>query len=129
MVEVVAARIWNGEKFLICQRAPEKSQGMLWEFVGGKVESGETKPQALIRECQEELAVTLKVGKEVTEVTHIYPNISIHLTLFDCVIENGTPQMLEHHDMQWITPAQIEQYPFCPADAEMIEQIKNKEAR
>lgn len=129
MVEVVAARIWNGEKFLICQRAPEKSQGMLWEFVGGKVESGETKPQALIRECQEELAVTLKVEKEVTEVTHIYPNISIHLTLFDCVIENGTPQMLEHHDMQWITPAQIEQYPFCPADAEMIEQIKNKEAR
>lgn len=128
MVEVVAARIWQDKKFLICQRAPEKSQGMLWEFVGGKVEPGETKQQALIRECQEELDITLDVGKEVTDVTHIYPNISIHLTLFDCVIVKGTPTKLEHHDIRWITEDEIPQYPFCPADAEMIQQIQNKEA-
>lgn len=128
MVEVVAARIWDHDTFLICQRAPEKSQGMLWEFVGGKVEPGETKQEALVRECQEELAITLQVGKEVTDVTHVYPNISIHLTLFDCHIIKGTPTMLEHHAIRWIKEDETADYPFCPADAEMLKQIQNKEA-
>ena len=60
--EVVAALIWNGDRFLICQRPRNKARGMQWEFVGGKVEPGETKEQALIRECQEELGVTVSVG-------------------------------------------------------------------
>lgn len=59
MTEVVAALIWDKDKFMICQRPAHKARGLLWEFVGGKVEPGETKEQALIRECQEELAVTL----------------------------------------------------------------------
>lgn len=130
MVEVVAARIWKEDQFLICQRAREKSQGMLWEFVGGKVEPGETKEQALVRECKEELDIILSVGREVTDVTHIYPNISIHLTLFDAVIKEGTPIKLEHNDIRWIKEEEISQYPFCPADAEMIENIyKNKGAQ
>ena len=62
MTEVVAALIWDQDKFMICQRPAHKARGLLWEFVGGKVEPGETKEQALIRECQEELAVTLNVG-------------------------------------------------------------------
>ena len=62
MTEVVAALIWNQDKFMICQRPPHKARGLLWEFVGGKVEPGETKEQALIRECREELAITLDVG-------------------------------------------------------------------
>ena len=63
MTEVVAALIWEGEKFMICQRPAHKARGLLWEFAGGKVEPGETKQQALIRECREELAVTLSVGE------------------------------------------------------------------
>ena len=62
ITEVVAALIWQGDKFMICQRPAYKARGLLWEFVGGKVEPGETKEQALIRECREELAVILSVG-------------------------------------------------------------------
>ena len=76
MTEVVAALIWEGEKFMICQRPAHKARGLLWEFVGGKVEPGETKEQALIRECREELAVTLSVGDLFMDVVHEYPDIT-----------------------------------------------------
>lgn len=68
MTEVVAALIWDRDKFMICQRPAHKARGLLWEFVGGKVEPGETKEQALIRECREELAVTLSVGDVFMDV-------------------------------------------------------------
>ena len=73
MTEVVAALIWQGEKFMICQRPAHKARGLLWEFVGGKVEPGETKEQALIRECREELAVTLSVGDIFMDVATNIP--------------------------------------------------------
>ena len=82
MVEVVAALIWQGDKFMICQRPKDKARGLLWEFVGGKVEQGETKEQALIRECKEELDIILTVGDVFMDVTHEYPDITVHLTLF-----------------------------------------------
>ena len=123
MVEVVAALIWADNKFMICQRPAHKARALLWEFVGGKVESGETKEQALVRECQEELAVTISVGDVFMEVTHEYPDITVHLTLFNATIGEGTPQKLEHNDIQWITPAQIPNYNFCPADEEILQKI------
>ena len=120
MTEVVAALIWKGDKFMICQRPAHKARGLLWEFVGGKVEPGETKEQALIRECQEELAVTLSVGDVFTDVVHEYPDITGHLTLFNATIAEGIPQKLEHNDIRWITPEEIPNYDFCPADEEML---------
>ena len=123
MVEVVAALIWADNKFMICQRPAHKARALLWEFVGGKVEPGETKEQALVRECQEELAVTISVGDVFMEVTHEYPDITVHLTLFNATIGEGTPQKLEHNDIQWITPAQIPNYNFCPADEEILQKI------
>ncbi len=123
MVEVVAALIWDGDRFLICQRPAHKARGLLWEFVGGKVEPGETKEQALIRECKEELAVTLSVGEQFMEVTHEYPDITVHLSLFHATISEGIPQKLEHVDIQWITPAEIPSYDFCPADVEILTKI------
>lgn len=123
MVEVVAALIWADNKFMICQRPAHKARALLWEFVGGKVEPGETKEQALVRECQEELAVTISVGDVFMEVTHEYPDITVHLTLFNATIGEGTPQKLEHNDIQWITPAQIPNYDFCPADEEILQKI------
>ena len=123
MVEVVAALIWDNGKFMICQRPVHKTRALLWEFVGGKVEPGETKEQALIRECREELAVTVSVDHVFMDVVHEYPDITVHLTLFHASIAKGTPQKLEHNDIRWITPAQIPDYPFCPADKEILERI------
>lgn len=123
ITEVVAALIWDGDQFMICQRPAHKARGLLWEFVGGKVEPGETGEQALIRECREELAVTLRVGGVFIKVVHEYPDITIRLTLFHGTIAEGEPRMLEHNDIRWITPAEIPQYDFCPADAEILERI------
>jgi 8-oxo-dGTP diphosphatase len=123
MTEVVAALIWNREKFMICQRPAHKARGLLWEFVGGKVEPGETKEQALIRECREELAVILSVGDVFMDVVHEYPDLTVHLTLFNATISEGVPVMLEHNDIQWITPSEISNYEFCPADEEILVEI------
>ena len=125
IVEVVAALIWDGNKFMICQRPANKARALLWEFVGGKVEPGETKEQALVRECQEELAVTLSVGDVFMDVVHEYPDITVRLTLFNAIIAEGIPQKLEHNDIQWITPNEIPNYDFCPADQEILKKIKN----
>ena len=123
MVEVVAALIWDNDKFMICRRPVNKARGLLWEFVGGKVEPGETKEQALIRECQEELNITLDVGSEFTNVIHEYPDITVYLTLFHATIKEGTPKLIEHVDLKWITPAEISEYEFCPADEEVLTKI------
>ena len=126
MTEVVAALVWEGDKFLICQRPAHKARGLLWEFVGGKVEPGETKEQALIRECREELAVTVAPGEAFMDVTHEYPDLTIHLTLFHASIAAGVPQMLEHADIQWITVDEIDRYEFCPADVVILDRLKEE---
>ncbi len=124
MTEVAAALIWDGDRFMICQRPVDKARGLLWEFVGGKVESGETPQQALIRECREELDVTVEVGPVFMEVRHEYTDITVHLTLFNAAIVQGEPKRIEHRDIRWITPAEIPQYDFCPADAEILKAIE-----
>ena len=124
VTEVVAALIRDGDKFMICQRPAHKGCGLLWEFVGGKVEVGETKQQALVRECREELAVTLSVGDVFMDVLHEYPDLTVHLTLFHATIAAGVPQKLEHQDIRWITVDEIPQYDFCPADEEILAKIK-----
>ena len=124
VTEVVAALIWEGDRFLICQRPAHKARGLLWEFVGGKVEPGETKEQALIRECPEELAVTLSVGGVFMEVDHDYPDLNVRLTLFNAAISEGTPRMLEHNDIRWITVEEILQYEFCPADETILQKLR-----
>ena len=123
MVEVVAALIWQNDKFMICQRPAHKARGFLWEFVGGKVEPDETKRQALIRECKEELNILLSVGDVFMDVIHEYPDLTVHLTLFNATISEGEPQKLEHNDIRWITPIEIPNYEFCPADEEILKKI------
>ena len=123
VTEVVAALIWDNDKFMICQRPAHKARGLLWEFVGGKAEHSETKEQALIRECQEELAVILSVGDVFMDVVHEHPDITVHLTLFNATIAEGVPQKIEHNDIKWITPSEIPRYDFCPADEEILKAI------
>lgn len=115
MTEVVAALIWDKDKFMICQRSAPKARGLLCEFVGGKVEPGETK----------EHAIMLSVGDVFTDVVHEYPDINVHLTLFNAVITEGVPQKLEHNDIQWITPEEIPNYDFCPADKGILKKIES----
>ena len=124
VVEVVAALIWRDEKFMICQRPAHKARGLLWEFVGGKVEKGESRDQALIRECREELDITVSVGEVFMDVIHEYPDICVHLTLFNSIIVQGEPKKIEHNDIRWITSEEIDGYEFCPADEVILQKIK-----
>lgn len=124
MTDVVAALIWDQDRFLACQRPSHKARALLWEFVGGKVEPYESREEALIRECQEELGVTVQPKDIFMEVTHVYPDITVHLVLYNAVITTGEIQLFEHNDAKWITPDEIDQYAFCPADQEILDRIK-----
>ncbi len=125
-IEVVAALIWRGDRFLACQRPAEKARGLLWEFVGGKVEAGERGEQALARECREELDVTLTVGEAFMDVTHEYPDLTAHLTLYEARIAEGEPKMLEHHDLRWVTVEEMDELMFCPADQVFLDEIRKR---
>ena len=124
MIDVVAALIWEGDRFLACQRPAHKARGLLWEFVGGKVEPGETAEQALIRECREELDVTVAPRDVFMTVIHEYPDLTVRLILFNAVIAAGTPKLLEHNDLRWITVNEIDTLDFCPADEEILKKLK-----
>lgn len=126
ITDVVAALIWDGSRFMICQRPANKARALLWEFVGGKTEAGETLEDALIRECREELDITVSVGDIFTQVIHEYPDIHIRLTLFNCKIAEGTPKLLEHNDLKWILPSEIPDFDFCPADKDILTLIQSK---
>ena len=126
MTEVVAALIWDGNKFMACQRPAHKARGLLWEFVGGKVEPGESHHQALIRECREELDVTVAPGALFMELIHEYPDLTVKLSLYNAVITEGTPQKLEHHDVRWLSVSQIDDFPFCPADEDILNELKRR---
>ena len=126
MVEVVAALIWDNDRFLICQRPANKARPLLWEYVGGKVELGETKEEAMVRECKEELDITISVGSVFFDVIHEYPDITIHLTLFNAIIADGELRLLEHNDFRWISPEELSLYEFCPADMSINRLIQEK---
>lgn len=126
MTDVVAALIWDNNKFMICQRPVHKARGLLWEFVGGKVEDGETKEQALIRECREELAITIDVGDLFMEVIHEYSDLAVRLSLFNATIVEGVPQLIEHNDIRWISIDEIPHFDFCPADEAILIELKRQ---
>ncbi|GEM_PF-258087 len=122
-VEVVAAFIKDGDRFMICRRPEGKARAGLWEFVGGKAEAGETLEQALERECREEIGVSVRVGNVFTETLYDYPDISVHLTIFYATIESGTPRSMENNAIAWIEPSEIPNYSFCPADIPIMKRI------
>ena len=124
MTEVAAALIWRKGKFFICKRPEGKARAHLWEFVGGKVEAGETREEALVRECREELGLAVRGGEKFMEVTHAYPALIVHLTVYHAEIVWGEPQLFEHEDACWIAPYEIEEYAFCPADEDILREIE-----
>ena len=125
-LEVTAAIIRQNGKVLICQRPVEKNCGVLWEFPGGKIEAGETGEQSIIRECQEELGVTLSVERELTDITYTYPDRIVHLYFYLCNIAAGVPEKKEHNALAWIAPDEVDRYEFCPADTKMLSSVDLK---
>lgn len=123
IVKVVAALIRKNGKILICKRPKNKARGLLWEFVGGKVEKGESEEQALIRECFEELGVSVKVFDKYYSVIHEYPDITVDLSLFNAKILSGEIELKEHCAMAWVLPCELKNYEFCPADTVIIERL------
>ena len=126
MTEVVAALIWQDGKFMACQRPAHKARGLLWEFVGGKVEPGESREEALIRECREELNVEIEVGDIFMNLVHEYPDLTVNLILYEASIVSGEPEKLEHNDIKWLSPEEIPQYEFCPADKDILAEIRRR---
>ena len=126
VIEVVGGIIHRGDMYLLGKRPLGKSQGGKWEFIGGKIESGETSEQALTRECMEEIALPIINAKIRTSVAHAYPDRTIHLTLIDCEpAPNAEPKSLEHATLGWFTAAEALKLDFCPADIELLPVVFN----
>lgn len=130
VIEVVGAIIKDGDRYLIGQRAEYKAQGGLWEFMGGKIEQGETFEEALKRECREELDLAIEDVRVIDSVVHEYPEKTIRLTLLECRPKEGSvPRALEHQAIKWVTVAEMKDVPFCPADKELVEKLFTKKTR
>lgn len=125
-VRVAAALIMQEGRFLICRRPAGKSQGGLWEFAGGKLEPGESPVAALVRECREELGVTVSPGPVYMELVHAYPDLTVELIVFRVDEFKGVPQMLEHQDLRWISVEEIGGFDFCPADGAILERLRRE---
>ena len=122
-VDVVAAIIRRNGKILITRRLDHVHLGGLWEFPGGKVEAEESLEGALLREIREELGMEVAVGTEIFTIEHDYPTKSVRLHFFDCSVIQGEPQPLDVSELRWVTPPQLAEFEFPPADAELIQKL------
>ena len=123
--QVTAAIIRQDGKYLICQRAHDDSLPLLWEFPGGKLEPGETLEECIIRECQEELGVDIRICGEFGRTSYPYKQWELVFTFFDAEIAAGTPVTTVHEQIRWVSAAELKDYTFCPADVEIVEKLSN----
>ena len=123
-IEVVAAVIRDKDKIFTSQRAHGEFKGQ-WEFPGGKIEEGETKEQALIREIKEELDVSIKVDDFLCTVTHTYPDFKLTMHVYLCKISGGKIQLLEHADGKWLDIEDLDGLDWLEADIEVIEYLRS----
>ncbi len=123
-VEVSAALIFRDGKLLITQRHAKAHLGGLWEFPGGKRESGETFEQCLVREIHEELGVKISVGELFEEISHDYPEKSVHLKFFRCELISGQPKPLDCAAVKWIEKSELTEFEFPAADACLLHKLR-----
>lgn len=127
MTEVSAAIIERDGKFLVCRRPAHKSRPMMWEFAGGKREQGETGEQALERECAEELGVKIKAGEAFARSVYSYEDIDVSITFYRAEIVSGEPRRLEHAELRWVSPSEMKNLDFCPADESVTQLLAEEE--
>jgi len=130
LIRVVAALIETEPgHYLVQQRLPGKSRGLLWEFPGGKVEPGESDADALVREGREELGVELEVGPLRFETRHAYADLTVDLRLHHARIVYGHPRPLGAHALRSVTPAEMLELSFCEADLPLLRELMSEPAR
>jgi mutator protein MutT len=125
LIEVSAALIFRAGRLLITQRHAGAHLGGYWEFPGGKREAGETFEACLVREIREELGVEIAVGELFEEISHAYPEKSVHLKFFRCKLLSGEPQPLDCAAVKWIAKAGLDAHEFPAADAQLLEKLKS----
>jgi 8-oxo-dGTP diphosphatase len=123
-IQVAAGLVFRGGKLLITQRRLEAHLGGLWEFPGGKREANETFEACLGRELREELGIEVAVGQLVESLTHAYPDKTVHLRFYRCVLAAGEPQPLGCPDFKWVGPDDLANYPFPAADAGLLGMLR-----
>ena len=126
-MEVAAGLVFHGGRLLIAQRLPGDHLGGLWEFPGGKREPGESLEDCLRRELVEELAITVRVGELIVEVEHAYPERTVNLNFFRCVLTVGDPQAIGCQAFAWVNAAELAGYEFPPADAQLLSRLESGE--
>lgn len=123
-INVVGAVIVRDGQILCAQRGAQGALGGMWEFPGGKIESGETPREALNREIIEELRCEVLVGDEVTTTAYDYPFGTVNLTTFYCTLVSGEPVLTEHQDVIWLGPAELPNLDWAPADIPAVQEIR-----
>jgi mutator protein MutT len=127
VIEVSAALIFRGRKLLITQRHAGAHLGGLWEYPGGKREAGETFEQCLIREIREELGVEISVGELFEEISHTYPEKSVHLKFFVCKLLTGEPEPIDCAAVRWVSQEELSAFKFPAADVQLLARLEGFE--
>lgn len=124
-VRVAAGLVFDGGRLLITQRPAEKHLGGLWEFPGGKLDTGESYPDCLRRELREELGIEVAVGPMLAAIEHAYPEKTVRIHFYRCALTSGVPSAIECADLEWITADQLDQFVFPPADSALLGELKS----
>lgn len=125
IIEVVAAVIFDGPKILVTQRGSGSMAGR-WEFPGGKIEPGETKQQALKREIMEELGIIISADSFLLTIEYDYPEFHLVMHCYKCTILFGAPRLLTHSAAKWVTPQELEEINWLPADIQVVDYLKKQ---
>ena len=125
-IEVAAGVMFREGRLLITQRLPGEHLGGLWEFPGGKRESGETFEECLFRELREELGVDVEVGELVGSISHEYPERKVLIKFFRCNIILGEPKSLDCQDLKWVEADELANFEFPPADTQLLQRLRNE---
>lgn len=126
IIDVAAGLVFHGGKLLITQRRLNDHLGGLWEFPGGKVETGESFEYCLVRELREELGITVSVGREIEEITHPYPEKTVRLKFFVCQLISGEARPIHCHALAWVTREELDAFDFPAADARLLTNLRAK---
>lgn len=125
-VEVVAAVIQKDNKIFCAQRNLSKSMGGKWEFPGGKIELGETKEEALVREIKEELDSDILVDKYLMTVEHDYPTFHITMHAYSCTLVKGKLTLKEHNNSVWLSKEELLSLDWADADKPIVNKLLNR---